>query len=124
MGRFWNAATDQAGREFGARHYRWFAGARIARGVAPAVLTLIGAVGLVAAVVAGYRWLSPDWSAVGSRVASWGSAVGVGSLWVIAALVVVVILIVLFSSGRRRRWRLPLFSPMRMRRVRRRLRRF
>src|SRR3954449_11146693 len=67
----------------GPRHYRWFAGARIARGVAPPLLTLLGAVGVVAAVVAGYRWLSPGWSAIGTRVASWGSVAGVGALWII-----------------------------------------
>jgi hypothetical protein len=116
MGRFWDSATDQAGREFGARHYRWFAGARIARGVAPAFLTLLGLAGVVAAAVAGYRWLSPDWYAIGSQVARWGSAAGIGALWVIGGLVVVVVGIALLAYAWRNWWRLSLFRPMRMRR--------
>ncbi|MFF5293660.1 hypothetical protein [Paractinoplanes globisporus] len=116
MGRFWNAATDQAGREFGARHYRWFAGARIARGVAPALLTVLGAVGVVVALIAGYRWLSPDWSAVGTRIGNWGSVAGVGALWIIGGIAAAAAMIVLLRYVVRNWWRVSLFRPMRLRR--------
>lgn len=124
MGRFWDAATDQAGREFGARHYRWFAGARIARGAAPAFLTLLGLLGVVAAVVAGYRWLSPDWSAIGAKVSHWGSVAGVGALWILGGLVAAVAAIALLMLVWRNWWRMSLFGPMRMRRPMWWLRRF
>jgi len=79
-------------------------------------LTLLGAVGVVAAVVAGYRWLSPGWSAIGTRVASWGSVAGVGALWIIGGIAAVVVAVALLAYIWRNWWRLSLFSPMRMRR--------
>lgn len=124
MDRFWRAATSQAGREFGARHYRWFLGARVARGVAPVLLPLLGALGLIVAVVAGYRWLSPDWPAIGSHVADWGSAAGVGLLWVIGTISVVAAGLALLVYVWRNWWRLSVFRPMRIRRPLRRFRRF
>jgi hypothetical protein len=77
---FWEQATDQAGREFGARHWRWFAAARAARRLAPALAVVVIAVALLIA----YRLVSPDWGAVGSSVAGWAPTVG---LWAVLAVV-------------------------------------
>jgi hypothetical protein len=69
---FWAAATEQAGREFGARHWRWFAGARVVRRVAP----WAGVAVIAAAIVWGYRLISPDWGAVGASVAGFAPDAG------------------------------------------------
>ena len=120
MTRFWSAASHQAGREFGARHYRWFLGAELARGVGPGLLAFLGATGLVVAAIAGYRWLSPNWSVGGSHLAHWGLIAGVGALWIIGGIVVIILLTYVVRNW----WRLSLFRPMGLRRPSRWLRRF
>jgi len=120
MSRFWSAARHQAGREFGSRHYRWFLGAELARGVGPRLLTFLGAAGLIVAAVAGYRWLSPNWSTIGSHLTHWGVVAGIGALWIVGAGVVIAVLIYVVRNW----WRLSLFRPMGMRRSMRWLRRF
>jgi hypothetical protein len=90
---FWEAATDQAGREFGARHWRWFAGARVVRKLAPAISVIV----ILGALVLAYRLVSPDWEAIGTAASGrapslggallWAAAVAVGALVVGAGLV-------------------------------------
>lgn len=116
MGRFWEAATEQAGREFGARHYRWFAGARIARRIAPGLIVMLGAAALVALVIEGYRRIDPNWSAIGGRAGDWGGAASSITLWVAGGLAAVGILAGLVLIVRRNSWRWSLYRPMWMRR--------
>lgn len=119
MGRFWDAATEQAGREFGARHYGWFAGARIVRRLAPAII----GVGIVVAAVAGYRWWSPDWPAAGNRISSWASAAwswaataGPIAAGVLVGAIVVAAAVVIGRWVHGNWWRWSLSRPMWMRR--------
>lgn len=106
---FWDEATNQAGREFGARHWRWFAGARAARKVAPALslLLIVGSVG--AGLYLAYRWISPDWSAIGRSSADVALS---GTWWVlgalIAAAVVTAVIAAVVKLWREYGWRLRL----------------
>jgi hypothetical protein len=67
---FMEQATDQAGREFGSRFWRWFAAGRIIKKAAPVLAVLAVAV----ALVLGYRALDPNWSVLGG-----GAAAGINS---------------------------------------------
>lgn len=69
---FWEQATDQAGREFGARYWRWFAGARAARKFAPAISVVV----IAGALVLAYRLFAPDWGAVGTSAGSVSASAG------------------------------------------------
>lgn len=97
---FWEQATDQAGREFGARHWRWFAGARVARRLAP----VISVAAIAGALVLAYRLFAPDWgsagesaSAVSSSAGGWfsGWAPGAGrwALVIVGSIVVLALLV-------------------------------
>jgi hypothetical protein len=120
MGQFWDSATRQAGREFGARHYRWFAGARVARVIGPPLLVVSVLAGFVAAAVAGYQAVNPDWSAISSNTLTWlaGAAAAVGSavLWIAIAAAGLAVVSVLILWVRRHWWSLSLNRPMWMRR--------
>lgn len=123
MGQFWDAATAQAGREFGARHYRWFAAARVTRRLAPGIVVLIGLAALAGSIYAGYQWLDPDWAATGnwfsetgSRFGVWANDLGSVLLWVLAAAVALAGVVVAIVTVRRNWWRLSLSLPMWMRR--------
>ena len=104
---FWDQATDQAGREFGARYWRWFAGARVARRVAPglSLLVLIGSVALGAVLL--YRWLSPDWAAIGGSI---GDVALTSVWWVLGMLAGAAVLAAIIWAGvalwRQYGWRL------------------
>ncbi len=92
---FWEQATDQAGREFGARHWRWFTAARVIRRLGPA----IGVLAVGVALVLGYRWLDPDWSAFGAHVAEGSSAASRWLLVTLIAAAVVALLVLLVRAG-------------------------
>lgn len=64
---FWSEATDQAGRQFGARYWRWFTFVRVARALAP----WLGLVVILGAGVWLYRLVMPDWSAIGQTALAW-----------------------------------------------------
>lgn len=104
MGRFWDAATEQAGREFGARHYRWFAGARVFRRLLP-VLSFFA---ILAAVVGGaawfYRSVDPDWAAAGDRLAGWAGNAGALALWIGGVAVALLVVAGLIALIRRNWW--------------------
>lgn len=112
MGLFWESATAQAGREFGARHYRWFAAARVLKFCAPAVAVAA----VLGGLVLGYRWLSPDWPAVGARIGGWATAVGPVLFWIVAGAVALGVLAAVSVWVARNWWRLSLSRPMWMRR--------
>jgi hypothetical protein len=116
MGLFWSSATAQAGREFGARHYRWFVGARIARVVLPPLFGLIAIVGFVVAAVAGWRWLSPRWVPATHGAAGWASGVLPAVLWIAGGLVALGAVVGIVVWVRRSWWRWSLSRPMWMRR--------
>lgn len=99
---FWDNAVDQAGREFGARYWRWFAAARIGRRAAPAVslLLLIATVG--AGLYFGYRWLRPDWSGIGSGLLD---VTGSALWWLVGAAVLAVLVAVGVGLWRAYGWR-------------------
>jgi hypothetical protein len=97
---FWEQATDQAGREFGARYWRWFAGARMARRLAPVIAVAV----IAGALVLAYRLIAPDWGAVGSSTGEvsasagswfggWVPDAGRWTLIVLAAIVAVAVLV-------------------------------
>ncbi len=93
---FWEQATDQAGREFGARHWRWFAATRAVRKLAP----LISVVVILGGLVIAYRLVSPDWSAIGTSTVGWfgGWAPGAGR-WALIGLGAVLVVALLIRVG-------------------------
>jgi hypothetical protein len=120
MGQFWDSATRQAGREFGARHYRWFAGARVARVIGPPLLVVAVLAGFVAAAVAGYRAVDPNWSAISSNTLGWLAhaiaAVGSAVLWIAVAAAALAVAAAVVLWVRRHWWSFSLNRPMWMRR--------
>lgn len=98
---FWAEADRQAGREFGARFWRWFIAARVARTVWPVI-----AVGLAAGlVVLAWRLIA---SMIGSHKPSSQVVWVVGAVAVLAALALIVYAAVQQMTGpprRRRRYR-------------------
>lgn len=109
---FWEAATDQAGRRFGDRFWGWFVAARVLRRLAP----FLAVVTIGAGVVLAYRWLSPDWAAVGGTAAGWLPAVGGVLLWVVLALVVIAVGVAAALWLKANWWRMHFERPMWMRR--------
>jgi hypothetical protein len=110
---FWEQATDQAGREFGARHWRWFAATRAARKLAPAISVVV----ILGALVLAYRLFAPDWSAVGGATAGWFGSWGPGAgrwalivLAVVAAIAMAVRVGVALWQAYGWRWRISRFS--------------
>lgn len=117
---FWEQATDQAGREFGARYWRWFAGARAARKLAPAISVVV----ILGALVLAYRLFTPDWGAVGDSadavtastggwVGGWVPDAGRWALIVVGGLVVTALLVrvgVALWQAYGWRWRFSRFS--------------
>lgn len=105
MGRFWEAATIGAGREFGARHYRWFVGARILRAVLPA----LSMIALIAAAVGGavwlYRSIHPNWTAIGDRATGWAGNLGGLLLWAIGIVLALIAIGIVVAVLRRNWWR-------------------
>lgn len=90
---FWEEATDQAGRQFGARYWRWFAATRAVRTLAPVISVVV----ILGALVLAYRLVSPDWSGIAASAGSWfgGWAPGAGqwALIVLGAVIVVALLV-------------------------------
>jgi NAD/NADP transhydrogenase alpha subunit len=116
MGQFWSAATEGAGREFGRRYWRWFAGIRVLRRAAPGLVAVVIAV----STILGYRWLAPDWPAIGARLAEWtataGSATGSVILWMAIGLTGLAAVFGAVMLIRRSWWRWSLGRPLWMRR--------
>lgn len=106
---FWDQATDQAGREFGARHWRWFTAARVARKLAPAIAVVL----IAGALLLAYRLVAPDWSAIGDSAGGVAPAV---VRWALIGLVGVGAVALLIRAGiavwqaNSLRWRLSRFS--------------
>jgi hypothetical protein len=115
---FWEAATYQAGREFGARHWRWFVGVRIARRLAPVIAVLV----ILGALMLAYRMIAPDWAAIGKSVSEWVPSasslpsVGQMALWGILVVIGLVIVIALARWVGNNWWRWWMHRPMWMRR--------
>lgn len=101
MGRFWDAATEQAGREFGARHYRWFAGARLIRPVAAALSAVAAITGLL---MAGF-WVVDHSGPAWRTVTAWAPTIGTWAAWLIGSVAVVAGVIFAVVYVRRNRWR-------------------
>lgn len=100
MGRFMDEARYSAAREFGARHYRWFAFWHYARGAVPVVAGLITLAGLVLAGA----WVAKRWdAAVWPVVAAWGPTT---LWWAGAALLAAVVLAIGVVVWRRVAWRM------------------
>lgn len=100
---FWEAATEQAGREFGSRYWRWFAFARTARRTAPAVSIVVLTVSIAAGLFLAYRWLQPDWAGIGSSLMDFA---GAAVWWVLGVAVVVSLAAVGAALWRAYGWRL------------------
>jgi hypothetical protein len=123
MAGFWEAATTSAGHEFGRRHYRWFAGVRIVRRLAP----LAGIALILGAAVLGVAWLAGSWASVSDGAGEWAGDVGrwvmsAGSaalpvlLWVLLAAVGVGLAVGAGVVVARNWWRWSLHLPYWMRR--------
>ncbi len=97
MSRFWAQARIGAAREFGRRHYKWFAGLAIARRLAPALVVLV----VIAAVAAS------GWAVVHSHLAA--SSAHAAASWARPLLTVAVtVLVAVLLVGAWRRWGLVL----------------
>ena len=104
MGQFWESATEQAGREFGARHYRWFVGARVFRKIAPAIFVLALVTAAVAGVVWAYQWADPDWAAIGDSATGWTADIDSVLLWVGGGALALLVLAGVVAAIRRNWW--------------------
>lgn len=120
MGRFWEAATEQAGREFGARHYRWFAGARLAKRIVPVLAVLVVLAAIVAAAFFGVRWTAGHWDTITGTAGDWaGSAAGAAGpvlLWALIAAAALGVVAVTAIFIVRNRWRFSFRVPYWLRR--------
>ena len=83
VGRFWDEATASAGREFGARNYRWFVAARVGRRVIP----VFAGMAALAGIVLGIAWLAENWAMLYSTVAGWVVAAAPWLLWAVLVAV-------------------------------------
>ena len=81
---YWEQAIDQAGREAGARFWRWILAVRVIRRVAPLLALAVLAAGLILA----YRVISPDWMGVADTIAGWLSTAWPWALLGVAAAAV------------------------------------
>jgi hypothetical protein len=102
---FWDQAVDQAGREFGARFWRWFAAGRVLRRIAPGLSLVVLVVSAAAGAYLAYRWLQPDWAGVGRSLMDFA---GAALWWVIGAAVLGVLAAVGAALWRAHGWKLRL----------------
>jgi hypothetical protein len=102
---YWSEARNQAGREFGARYWRWFLAARVARRVVPPLVILLGLAAAAGGVVWLYRAADPDWAAIGDRATGWAGDAGALVLWLAAAALAILVIGLFVAWVRRNGWR-------------------
>lgn len=96
MTSFWHTVETSAAREFGARHYRFVLGLRLARKLAPVVAALVAAVLLVLAVV---QYVVPGVTGAAEGVAAGAPAAGRFAVQLVPALVLAAVALVVVPAA-------------------------
>lgn len=100
---FWEEATDQAGRRYGDRFWRWFALAHFVRKTAPGLFGMLIVATVATLLYLAYRWLQPDWRGLGAALVDFAPTAG---WWLLGAGALVGVAAVVMVLWRNHGWKL------------------